>query len=125
MDFADWTDQHQLTFDEIKKVISCECLTTINYDLMLGHKIFVTTDASDHQSGAVLSFRKEWETACPVVFDSMTFRGAKLNYPVHEKEMLAIICRLQKWCSDLVGVPFFIYTEHTTLENFDTPQDLS
>lgn len=30
-------------------------------------------------------------TARPVAFDSMTFKGAELNYPVHEKELLAII----------------------------------
>lgn len=51
----------------------------------------MTTDTSDFQSGAVLSFGKTWETACPVAFDSITFKGAKLNYPMHEKEMLAII----------------------------------
>lgn len=81
--------------------------------------IFVTTDASDYQLGAVLSFGETWQTACPVAFDSMTFKGAEPNYPVHEKEMLAIIHALQKWCADLIRVPFVIYTEHKTLENFD------
>lgn len=92
---------------------------------MPAHKVFVTTDASDFQLGAVLSFGKSWETARPVVFDSMTFKNAELNYPVHEKEMLAIIRALQKWRSDLVGIPFLIYTDHKMLENFDCQQDLS
>jgi hypothetical protein len=55
----------------------------------------------------------------------MTFKGAELNYPVHEKEMLAIICDLDKWRSDLIGVPVLVYTDHKTLENFDTQKDLS
>lgn len=55
----------------------------------------------------------------------MTFKGAELNYPVHENEMLAIIHALQKWHADLVGVPFVIYTDHKTLENFNAQQDLS
>ena len=55
----------------------------------------------------------------------MTFKGAELNYLVHEKEMLAIICALDKWCSDLIGVPVLVYTDHKTLENFDTQKDLS
>ena len=106
--FPRWTDQHQLAFDEIKKaMVSCKCLMMIDYGLMPDHKIFVTTDVSDYQSGAVLSFGKAWEIAHPVTFDSMTFKGAELNYPVHEKEMLMIIYALQKWHSDLVGVPFF------------------
>lgn len=118
--FPPWMNQHQVTFDEIKKaVVSQECLTMIEYDLMPVHKIFVTIDASDYQSGVVLSFGTEWETARPVTFNSMTFKGAELNYLVHEKEMLLIIWALQKWWSDLVGIPFFIYTDHKTLENFD------
>jgi hypothetical protein len=124
--FPPWTDRHELAFDSIKKaVVGRECLTTIDHNLMPAYKIFVTTDASDYQSGAVLGFGESWETAKPVAFDSMTFKGAELNYPVHEKEMLAIIRALQKWCSDLIGVPFVIYTDHKTLENFDTQRDLS
>jgi hypothetical protein len=124
--FPDWTERHETAFTKIKEaVVSRECLTTIDFDLMPDHKIFVTTDASDFQSGAVLSFGLSWETARPVAFDSMTFKGAELNYPVHEKEMLAIIRALQKWWSDLVGVPFLIYTDHKTLENFDCQRDLS
>jgi len=60
-----------------------------------------------------------------VAFESMTFKGAQLNYPVHEKEMLAIIRALTKWRVDLLGVPFLIYTDHKTLENFHTQRDLS
>ena len=52
---------------------------------------------SDFGSGAVLSFGETWELAKPVAFDSMTFKGAELNYPVHEKELLAIIRALKKW----------------------------
>jgi hypothetical protein len=115
-----------MAFDEIKKaVVSRECLTTIDFNFMPDHKIFVMTDVSDYQSSTVLSFGKSWESAHPVAFDLMTFKGAELNYPIHEKEMLAIIRVLQKWCSDLIGVPFFIYTDHKILENFDVQRDLS
>jgi len=124
--FPKWTDKHQTAFDGIKKlVVSRECLTTIDLSLMPDHKIFVTTDASDLGSGAVLSFGKTWESARPVTFESMTFKGAQLNYPVHEKEMLAVIRALSKWKTDLLGVPFLIYTNHKTLENFHVQRDLS
>ena len=89
--------EHQSAFEAIKAiVVSRDCLTTIDHS-DLTRRIFVTTDASNFHSGAVLSFGKTWETACLVAFDSMTFKGAKLNYPVHEKEMLAIIRALKKW----------------------------
>ena len=74
---------------------------------------------------AVLLFGKTWELAWPVAFDLMTFKWAELNYPVHEKEMLAIIWALDKWCSDLIGVPVPVYMDHKSLENFDTQKELS
>jgi len=124
--FLAWLPHHQNAFDSIKKLVtSPECLTTIDYSKMPSYKIFVTTDASDLRSGAVLSFGETWETACPVAFDSMTFKGAELNYPVHEKELLAIICALKQWQSDLIGASFLIYTDHKTLENFQHQKDLS
>ena len=55
----------------------------------------------------------------------MTFKGAELNYPVHEKEVLAVIRALKKWRVDLLGSPFFVYTDHKTLENFLSQKDLS
>lgn len=60
-----------------------------------------------------------------MAFELVTFKGAQLNYPVHEKEMLAIIRALTKWRVDLLGIPFLIYTNHKTLENFHTQRDLS
>lgn len=76
---------------------STDCLTTIDLLLMPSHKIFVTTDASDTGSGAILSFGPSYELARPVAYDSQSFKGAELNYPVHEKELLAIIPTLSKW----------------------------
>jgi RNase H-like domain found in reverse transcriptase len=31
---------------------------------------------------------------------------------------------LKKWCSDLLGTHFYVYTDHCTLENFDLQKDL-
>ena len=92
---------------------------------MPGHKIFVTTDASDTGSGVVLAFRPTYKTAKPVAYDSRAFKGAELNYPVHEKELLAIIQALAKWRTDLLGYTFEVWTDHKTLEHFGTQRDLS
>jgi hypothetical protein len=60
-----------------------------------------------------------------VAFDSIQLRGPELNYPVHEKELLAIVRALKKWRVDLLGSHFTVYTDHRTLENFDRQKDLS
>ncbi|KAF7339146.1 Reverse transcriptase-RNase H-integrase [Mycena venus] len=124
--FPLWTNTHQTAFDEIKKIVlGADCLTTIDHENPGDNKIFVTCDASDRRSGAVLSWGPTWESARPVAFDSMSFKKAELNYPVHEKELLAIMRALHKWCVDLIGSSFIIYTDHRTLENFETQKDLS
>lgn len=62
--FPTWTDEHQAAFVAIKgTVISRDCLTTIDHSRLDTHKIFLTTDASDFRSGAILSFGTSWETA--------------------------------------------------------------
>jgi hypothetical protein len=55
----------------------------------------------------------------------MQLREAQLNYPVHEKELLAIVRALKKWRIELLGTPFTVYTDHRTLENFLTQRELS
>ena len=124
--FPGWKPRHQTAFDSIKKLVtSTECLTTIDPLLMPDYKIFVTTDASDTGSGAILSFGPSYELARPVAYDSRSFKGAELNYPVHEKELLAIIRALKKWRTDLLGYHFEIWTDHKTLIHFENQRDLS
>jgi hypothetical protein len=124
--FPVWTDAHTCAFQAIKElVVSPQCLTTIDHDNPGDNKIFLTCDASDYATGAVLSWGPTWKTARPVAFDSAQLRGAELNYPVHEKELLAIIRGLKKWRLDLLGAHVHVFTDHCTLQNFATQRDLS
>lgn len=79
---------------------------------MLSHKFFITTDASNMGSGAILSFGTTYDTAWPVTYESCSFKEAELNYPVHEKELLVIVCALTKWCSELLGYEFQVWMDH-------------
>lgn len=121
-----WTSVHDECFDAIKQLVtSHEVLTVINHKDMADNKIFVSTDASDLCTGAVLMYGPSIKTACPVAFESSQLKGAELNYPVHEKELLAIVRALKKWRINLLGVPFVVFTDHRTLENFQTQKHLS
>jgi len=121
-----WDNMHQKAFDTIKcLVVSRDCLTTIDHDNLGENKIYVTCDASDWRVGAMLSVGPTPQNARPVAFDSMQLRGAQLNYPVHEKELLTIVRALKKWQIELLGTRFTVYTDHRTLENFMTQRELS
>jgi hypothetical protein len=98
---------------------------TIDHENPCDNNIYVTCDASDWHMGATLSFRLTWESVRPVAFDFMQLKGAEKNYPVHKKELLAIIHALKKWQSDLLSTQIYVYTDHCTLENFDMQKDLS
>lgn len=124
--FPTWTLAHQTAFDGIKRLVtSRRCLTTINHDNPGKNRVFVTCDASNTGTGAVLSWGPSWKESRPVAFDSQQYSGAERHYPTHEQELLAIIRALRKWRSDLVGMHFEIFTDHKTLLNFDTQRDLS
>ena len=69
--FPPGSKRHQTAFENIKAlIVSKACLMTIDPSLMPHYKIFVTTDASDTRSGAVLSFGPSYETSRPVAYDS-------------------------------------------------------
>ena len=121
-----WTNEHHVAFEAIKAlVVGANCLTVVDHTNPRHNKIFITCDASDWHTGACLSFGKTWETAQPVAYDSMQLGTAEKNYPIHEKELLMIVRALKKWWSDLLGSEFVVYTDHRTLENFNTQWDLS
>lgn len=121
-----WLPAHQKAFEDIKCLVaSRECLTVIDHDNPGANKIFVTTDASDLGTGAVLSFGPDWKTARPVAFESKQLNDAEKNYPTHDKEMLAIVRALRKWRTDLLGASFEVHTDHRTLEFFNRQRDLS
>ncbi|PSR71874.1 hypothetical protein PHLCEN_2v12251, partial [Hermanssonia centrifuga] len=121
-----WTPAHFQAFEAVKLLVtSRECLTVIDHNNLGNNKIFVSCDASDFCTGAVLSYGETPETARPVAFESQQLSGAELNYPVHEKELLAIVRAMRKWRVDLLGVPFVVYSDHRTLENFTEQKHLS
>ena len=121
--FLTWTTKHQTVFENIKRlVLGANCLTIINYEDKESN-IYVTTGASDHHTGAILSFGKTWEAACPITYESYQLNNAEKNYPTHEKELLAIIKALKKWRSHLSAC-FEIYMDHHTLEYFQSQKEM-
>ena len=78
--FPSWSASHQLAFDGIKRLVTSPvCLTTIDHDNPGNNHIFLTTDAFDYCTGAILSWGPDWKSARPVAFDSLPLRGAEIG----------------------------------------------
>jgi hypothetical protein len=84
----------------------------------------VTTDALDKAIIAVLT----QDQGCgdqPLAFLLRKLNLAELNYPIHKKELLAIIHALKTWRIYLEGRPFTVITDHAALEYLPTQPKLS
>ena len=88
--------------------------------------ITLETDASDYAIGAVLSQSDDTETF-PVAFYSRKLTPAEQNYPIYDKEMLAIVAAVMEWRNYLEGSlhTFTILTDHKNLEYFMTAKTLN
>ena len=61
----------------------------------------------------------------PITFESRKMSPAELNYPVHEKELLAIVHAIWLWRPYLEGQKFTVITDHASLEYIKTQHQLS
>ena len=84
------------------------------------------TDASDGVIAGVLYQRQSSGDWHPVAYYSKTMIDAELNYPIHDKEMLAIVFSLQHWRVHLEGTPeaIQVMSDHKALEYFMTTKAL-
>lgn len=84
----------------------------------------VTTDASDVAVGAELSQFVDgaWH---PVAFESRKLTPAECNYPVHERELLAVVNALRVWRHYLEGRRFSVLSDHHSLQYFQSQPTLS
>ncbi|MBW0567130.1 hypothetical protein O181_106845 [Austropuccinia psidii MF-1] len=77
----------------------------------------VETDASDYALGAVLSQISD-SRKHPIAFDSRKRLPAELNYEIHDKELLGIVCALKRWRAFLLSLSssFEVLTNHSSLQ---------
>jgi hypothetical protein len=120
-----WTEKCQEAFDTLKKaLINAPVLKYFSY----GRKHMLETDASDGVTAAVLSEQDpETEAWHPVAFYSKTMAPAECNYPIHDKELLAIIRAFEEWRAELIGEEdkLGVYSDHKALEYFMSTKQLS
>ena len=114
-----WNTSTEAAFQELKARLTAEPVllqpdTTIAF--------FIETDASEWAIGAVLlQAHPKTGRLHPVAYEGRKLSPAEINYPVHEKELLAIKYALQTWRIYIDnGHTTTIYTDHESLKYLAT-----
>jgi hypothetical protein len=73
-------------------------------------------DASSIALGSVLAQPGEGDIDHVLSFSSRKLSTAEINYTTTEREGLAMVYALQKFCHYLLGGHFKMFTDHSTLK---------
>ncbi|KAF8643202.1 hypothetical protein AX16_009165, partial [Volvariella volvacea WC 439] len=123
-----WTPEYQQAFNILKETLANAS------DLFLPQdhgKWCLEMNASDYALGAILYQYQEYPNhsliSHPVAYLSKTMLPAECNYPIYDKEMLAIMTALKEWRHFLIGTEelFEIWSDHDNIKHYHQPQDLN
>ena len=116
-------NEQQDAFDKIKVILTNS--PVLKLPTRFG-RFKVHTDASDIAIGAVLEQEDiDIEEIKPVAYFSQKLHGAQVRYPVHIKELYAIVKALENWRHYLEGQSFDVYTDHHSIQFLKTQSGLS
>jgi len=87
-----WTNCCRVAFDSLKTAFSTASIL-IHWDPNL--PVIVKTDVSDHTLAAIISTHTGQDIH-PIAFHSRAFSSTKLNFDIHDKELLAIFKAFKK-----------------------------
>ena len=118
-----WTDEHQAAFDSIKSsLIDAPVLALPDFE----RPFHVVCDASDYAIGCALMQHDSENRERVIAYKSRLLKPAERNYPVHDKELLAMKYALVQFRIYLLGEkPFAIYTDHASLRTATKSPHLS
>lgn len=106
----EWNSECQKSFETLKQKLTSP--PVLDYpDFSLKNKFIVQTDASKNALGIILSN----ENGRPIAYASRSLNKGERNYPIIEKELLAIVWALKYFRPYLYGRPFKVRTDHKPL----------
>lgn len=117
----EWKEEQRIAFEELKSAVTSAPVLIPPDD---SKPYVVTTDASGFAIGAALS-QDQGRGLQPIAFMSKKMLPRETHYPVHEQELLAVVCALQEWRHYLHGRRFKVITDHQSLRYLSTQPQLS
>ena len=120
----EWNDKTQKSFEQVKEALLQEPVLVM-FDP--SKPIELETDASDYALGGQIGQPDENGKIRPIAFYSKKLHGAELNYPIYDKEFLAIINCFKEFRHYLQGSQHKVkvYTDHKNIAYFATAQVLN
>lgn len=108
-----WHAEHKTAFQAVKEsLLHAPILVLPDPD----RPFSVVCDASDFAIGSALLQTDDAGRECVIASESRQLKAAEKNYPVHNKELLAMKYALVKYRVHLLGSkPFVVYTDHASL----------
>ena len=116
-----WNSMHQTSFNRLKAVLTTAPVLKLADPTK---EYYVFTDASNVAIGAVLMQNYD-DVYHPVAFFSRKLKPAEQNYPVHDREFLALVAALLHWKHYLYMESPVIYTDHRPLVHLKKQKDLN
>ncbi|KAF1332102.1 reverse transcriptase, partial [Globisporangium splendens] len=112
---VDWkrSDECQEAFIKVKRsLMEAPVLAIADHE----RPFYVVCDASDFAIGCALMQRDDADRERVICYQSRQLKPAERNYPVHDKELLAMKYALTKFRVYLLGSKrFTVYTDHASL----------
>ncbi|GJP84276.1 hypothetical protein CLOP_g14339 [Closterium sp. NIES-67] len=110
--FYEWGEKQQAAFEALKNLLMSPPVLRIADP---ERPFEVITHASDIAIGAVL-MQDFGNGLQPLAYESRKMQSAERNYPVHDKEMLAIVHAFKIWRFCLTGADVTVRTDHKSLQ---------
>jgi hypothetical protein len=111
-----WNTAYQVAFERLNLAVTTAPVL-IQPDETKSYVI--ETDSSDFGLGIALYQQGKDGKLHPIAFDGWKLQRAELNYPTHEKELLAIKVALEKW-RVYVDNGLTVITDHDSLKYMNT-----
>ncbi|CAI7787783.1 unnamed protein product [Closterium sp. NIES-54] len=107
-----WGEKEHAAFSTLKNVFCSPPVLRIADP----HRPFeVVTDASDIAIGAVL-LQEFADRLQPIAYESQKLHPPEKNYPIHDREMLAIVHTFKVWRCYLTGADVTVRIDHKSLQ---------
>ncbi|EGD83709.1 hypothetical protein PTSG_13210 [Salpingoeca rosetta] len=116
-EITDWTATAAAAFNDLKTALTSPTVLAAPDQQQ---RFVIRADASDVGIGAVLEQNQR-----PVAFMSRALTAAERNYPVRQKELLALLVALRKWRHLFGFQPVRIHTDHRSLLHLATQDKVS